>query len=77
MTLARLDRRSVLCVHIISGVSRPLLLSIAIVRSPVLESTTRRTNSVFASFFYLRDVQHEFNDIRSLGPSVAAGERVS
>ena len=44
--------------------------------SSVLESVTWRTNSVFASF-YLRDLQHEFNDIRSLGPFVAAGERIS
>ena len=44
--------------------------------SSVLELGTWRTNSVFA-LFYLRDLQHEFNDIRSLGPFVAAGERIS
>ena len=44
--------------------------------SSVLEAATWRTNSVFAAF-YLRDLQHEFNDIRSLGPFVAAGEWIS
>ena len=39
----------------------------------VLESATWRSNSVFASF-YLRDLQHEFDGLRSLGPFVAAGE---
>ena len=44
--------------------------------SSVLKSATWRTNSVFASF-YLRDLQHEFNELRSWGPFVAAGERIS
>ena len=44
--------------------------------SSVLESVTWRANSVFASFF-LHDLQHEFNKIRSLGPFVAADERIS
>ena len=35
MTLALLDRRLVLCVHIVSGVSQPPRLSIAIGRFPV------------------------------------------
>ena len=41
----------------------------------VLESATWRSNSVFASF-YLRDLQHEFDGLRSLGPFMAAGERI-
>ena len=41
----------------------------------VLESATWRSNSVFASF-YLRDLQHEFDGLRSLGPFVPAGERI-
>ena len=41
----------------------------------VLESATWRSNSVFVSF-YLRDLQHEFDGIRSLGPFVAAGSRI-
>ena len=41
----------------------------------VLESATWCSNSVFASF-YLRDFQHEFDGLRSLGPFVAAGERI-
>ena len=39
----------------------------------VLESSTWRSNSVFASF-YLRDLQHEFAGICSLGPFMTAGE---
>ena len=41
----------------------------------VLESATWRSNSVFVSF-YLRDIQHEFDGIRSLGPFVAAGSQI-
>ena len=41
----------------------------------VLESATWRSNSVFASF-YLRDIQHEFDGIRSFGPFIAAGSRI-
>ena len=41
----------------------------------VLESATCHSNSVFASF-YLRDLQHEFDGLRSLGLFVAAGERI-
>ena len=44
--------------------------------SSVLELATWRTNSVFA-LFYLCDLQPEFNDIPSLGPFMAAGERIS
>ena len=39
----------------------------------VLEAATWRSNSVFASF-YLRDVQLVFDDFRSLGSFVAAGQ---
>ena len=42
---------------------------------PVLESATWHSNSVFASF-YLRDLQHEFDGLRSWGPFVTAGERI-
>ena len=41
----------------------------------VLESATWHSNSVFTSF-YLRDLQHEFDGLRSLGPFVAAGDRI-
>ena len=41
----------------------------------VLESATWCSNSVFASF-YLRDLQHEFDGLRSLGLFMAAGERI-
>ena len=41
----------------------------------VLDSATWRSNSVFASF-YLGDLQHEFDGLRSLGLFVAAGERI-
>ena len=43
--------------------------------SAVLESATWSSSSVFSSF-YLRDIQHECDGIRSLGPFVAAGSRI-
>ena len=43
--------------------------------STVLESATWASSSVFMSF-YLRDLQHKFNGILSLGPFVAAGSRI-
>ena len=43
--------------------------------SSVLESATWASSSVFSSF-YLRDIQHEFDGLLSLGPFVAAGTRI-
>ena len=43
--------------------------------SAVLESATWASSSVFTSF-YLRDLQHEYDGILSLGPFVAAGTRI-
>ena len=43
--------------------------------SSVLESATWVSSSVFSSF-YLRDIQHEFDGLLSLGPFVAAGTRI-
>ena len=43
--------------------------------STVLESATWASSSVFMSF-NLRDLQHEFDGILSLGPFVAAGSRI-
>ena len=40
--------------------------------SKVVEAATWRSNSVFTSF-YLKDVSYLFEDLRSLGPFVAAG----
>ena len=62
--------------HSIRGVSTSAAFHQNWSVSCVLESATWRTNLVFASF-YLRDLLHEFNDIRSLGAFVAAGERTS
>ena len=44
--------------------------------SSVLEATSWRSNTVFTSF-YLKDVQYIFEGVRSLGPFVAAGERLA
>ena len=41
----------------------------------VLEAAFWRSNSVFTSF-YLRDLQFVFDGVHSLGPFVAAGERI-
>ena len=43
--------------------------------SSVLESATWASSSVFFSF-YLRDIQHEYDGLLSLGPFVAAGSRI-
>ena len=43
--------------------------------SSVLESATWTSSSVFSSF-YLRDIQHEYDGLLSLGPFVAAGSRI-
>ena len=43
--------------------------------SAVLESATWSSSSVFSSF-YLRDLQHEYDGVLSLGPFVAAGTRI-
>ena len=44
--------------------------------SSVLEAASWRSNMVFTSF-YLKDVQYIFEGVRSLGPFVAAGERLA
>ena len=43
--------------------------------SSVLESATWASSSVFSSF-YLRDIQHEYDGLLSLGPFVAAGSGI-
>ena len=44
--------------------------------SSVLEAASWRSNTVFTSF-YLQHVQYIFEDVRSLGPFVAAGVRLA
>ena len=44
--------------------------------SEVLDAATWSSSSVFTSF-YLRDLQHEFQGLCSLGPFVAAGSRIA
>ena len=44
--------------------------------SSVLEAASWRSNMVFTSF-YLKDVQYIFEGVCSLGPFVAAGERLA
>ena len=44
--------------------------------SRVLEAATWRTNSVFAAF-YLKDIQYQLGECRSLGPFVAAGSIIN
>ena len=43
--------------------------------STVLDSATWCSSTVFSSF-YLRDLQHEYDGILSLGPFVAASTRI-
>ena len=61
--------------HEIRGVSTSVAFHHNWSVSAVLESATWSSSSVFSSF-YLRDIQHEFDGIRSLDPFVAAGSRI-
>ena len=61
--------------HSIRGVSTSAAFHRNWSVASVLESATWRSNSVFVSF-YLCDIQHEIDGIRSLGPFVAAGSRI-
>ena len=63
------------CAHSIRGVSTSAAFHRNCLVASVLESATWRSNSVFVSF-YLRDIQHEIDGIRSLGPFVAACSRI-
>ena len=61
--------------HDICGVSTSVAFHRNWSVSAVLESATWSSSSVFSSF-YLRDVQHEYDGLLSLGPFVAAGSRI-
>ena len=43
--------------------------------SSVLEAASWKSNTVF-TLFYFKDLQYVFEGVRSLGPFVAAGERI-
>ena len=62
--------------HDIRGVSTPVAFHRNWSVSAVLDAATWSSSSVFTSF-YLRDLQHEFQGLRSLGPFVAAGSRIA
>ena len=61
--------------HDIRGVSTSVAFHRNRSVSAVLESATWSSSAVFSSF-YLRDIQHEYDGLRSLGPFVAAGSRI-
>ena len=61
--------------HEIHSVSTSVAFHLNWSVSSVLESTTWSSSSVFSSF-YLRDIQHEYDGMLSLGPFVAAGSRI-
>ena len=61
--------------HDIRGVSTSVAFHRNWSVSAVLESATWSSSLVFSSF-YLRDIQHEYDGILSLGPFVAAGSRI-
>ena len=61
--------------HDIRGVSTSVAFHCNCSVSAVLDTATWSSSSVFTSF-YLRDLQHEFQGLRSLGPFVAAGSRI-
>ena len=62
--------------HDIRGVSTSVAFHRNWLVSAVLDAATWSSSSVFTSF-YLRDLQHEFQGLRSFGPFVAAGSRIS
>ena len=61
--------------HDIRGVSTSVAFHRNWSVSTVLESATWSSSSVFSSF-YLRDLQHKYDGLLSLGPFVAAGTRI-
>ena len=62
--------------HDICGVSTSVAFHRNWSVSAVLDAATWSSSSVFTSF-YLHDLQHEFQGLRSLGPFVAAGSRIA
>ena len=62
--------------HDIRGVSTSVAFHRNWSVSAVLDAATWSSSLVFTSF-YLRDLQHEFQGLRSLGPFVAAGSRIA
>ena len=62
--------------HDIRGVSTSVAFHRNWSVSAVLDAATWSSGSVFTSF-YLRDLQYEFQGLRSFGPFVAAGSRVA
>ena len=60
--------------HSIRGVSTSTAFHRNWPVSSVLEAATWRSNSVFAAF-YLRELQFEYENIRSLGPFVSVGNK--
>ena len=61
--------------HDIRGVSTSVAFHRNWSVSAMLDAATWSSSSVFTSF-YLRDLQYEFQGLRSLGPFVAAGSRI-
>ena len=61
--------------HDIRGVSTSVVFHRNWSVSAVLHAATWSSSSVLSSF-YLRDLQYEFQGLRSLGPFVAAGSRI-
>ena len=66
-------RKMVLFLELIVSVALLLFKNWSI--SSVLEAASWKSNTVFPSF-YLRNLQYIFEGVRSLGPFVAAGERI-
>ena len=64
------------CAHDIRGVSTSVAFQRNWSVSAVLDAATWSSSSVFTSF-YLRDLQYEFQGLRSLGPFMAAGSRIA
>ena len=72
----RTDEGQSLRAHSIRGVSTSLAFQRNWSVKQVLKAATWKSNSVFASF-YLKDVSYVWDNCRSLGPFVAAGQIIN
>ena len=64
-----------ICAHSIRGITTSAAFHKNWSIASVLDAASWLSKSVFASF-YLKDLQFEYEGIRSFGPFVAAGEQI-
>ena len=72
----RADVGQAIRAHSIRGVSTSLAFTKNWSMKHIFKATTWRSNTVFTSF-YLKDVAYEWDDCRSLGSFVVAGQVIN